>query len=370
MPDNPDELVETLSDLFPKFSKSDLKFRIGLTNDINQLIEELFAESETEYDATVYQLYEMFPNLPLDFLSQKLQEYNNDLETTAMHLLQPITTTTTNQWNQMDDIITKIQNYFIEYNLEKSDIIHYVRLNKGDYYDSMIGIISNCRPRVVQTTSSGGRVQRGAKKSTSLTKYITSTYKYDTRSQEAQELWSFYNSNPQLQTINKQLLINCLEFFQGQVYKVIEFITELISNKPQGKPIIKVELTPRQTATKTTTTRLEQELTSLEQKQFNNYITNHKIDLHNFSLPSSIKLLKLVLQHWWDQELAYRQDHGKFEKFTSLASIGSLTIITGRGIHSIGGVSPIKQYVLQYLTKTDYIFQEKIGSFEVKGRRL
>ena len=84
-----------------------------------------------------------------------------------------------------------------------------------------------------------------------------------------------------------------------------------------------------------------------------------------------MKLVPLILNHWWNQELIHRQSIGQLQKFGNSASLGSVLIITGRGIHSTGGISTIKASVNRYLINNNYIFnQPTSGSFEITGKRI
>ena len=57
-------------------------------------------------------------------------------------------------------------------------------------------------------------------------------------------------------------------------------------------------------------------------------------------------------------------------KIWGLASLGSVLIITGRGIHSTGGISTIKASVNRYLINNNYIFNQPTSSFEITGKRI
>ncbi|RCK64996.1 Ubiquitin-binding protein CUE2 [Candida viswanathii] len=431
------DLVETLTDLFPTYAKTDLKFRLKFADSVEELIEELFIETETEdirereeelaavesqrtepvYDDKVYQLREMFPNIDNATIDRKLRENNSNLEDTTTALLTLPSTEflsvvsqhkfTANEWNQVSGLVTKITNFLgvneDTFVLDSSDIVHYVRKSGCNYYDALVGILMNCRPLVMQTVRKqqvGGRVQRGgggkkgsARPVKTITKLVKSNYRYNPISNEAKELWDLAPSNEQLKSINKTLLINALEFFQGNVYKVIELVSELSSNQTpqhtitaavqrQQQPVLKfvpkVENDPyiliKNKFKNYATTRSAQHNTTFsassnEQNRFYQYMESGQVDLHGLRLAEAMKLTKLVLQHWWDEEAKNRELQGHINRFGDKASIGPVKVITGRGIHSANGVSILKRYVREYLKNNKYVFEEEIGSFEVTGKK-
>lgn len=432
------DLVETLADLFPTYAKTDLKFRLKFADSVEELIEELFIETESRdlleeeeklaanqqrqvepvYDDKVYQLREMFPNIDNATIDRKLRENNNSLEDTTMALLSLPTTEflsvssqnkfTVSEWNKVSGLVIKITKFLgineDTFVLDNSDIAHFVRKSGCNYYDALVGILMNCRPLVLQTVRKqqvGGRVQRGGKKGgrssvKTITKLVKSNYRYNPISNEAKELWELVPSNEQLKSINKTLLINALEFFQGNVYKVIELVSELSSNQtpqhtintatqrlehPVIKFVPKVENDPYALIKKkfssyadTRSSRARAKARSgvpdiSEQNRFYQYIESGHVDLHRFRLTEAMKLTKLVLQHWWEEEEKNRELDGKIDRFGDKASIGPVRIITGRGIHSANGVSILKRYVKEYLVNNRYVFNEEIGSFEVIGKK-
>ncbi|EGW32189.1 uncharacterized protein SPAPADRAFT_61273 [Spathaspora passalidarum NRRL Y-27907] len=244
----------------------------------------------------------------------------------------------------------------------------------------------NCRPMVnkkVYPRGGGGRVQRGGgekrNKPRAVITRVKSTYKYNPQSDEAKEFWTLYDSNPQFHNIDRQILINALEFFEGEVYKAVALATELISH-PQYNRKPKITSSARHQRQSndpylavsqkfTNYQRVKAEATTSEKDQFRKYLESSVVDLHMLRLTQAMTLTKMVLNHWWEEEMRYREQDGNLGRFGHLAGTGAVTLITGRGIHSVGGVSVIRRFVKQYLTKNDYVFEEHSGKFEVKGKR-
>ncbi|KAF6060496.1 Smr domain family protein [Candida albicans] len=83
-----------------------------------------------------------------------------------------------------------------------------------------------------------------------------------------------------------------------------------------------------------------------EQQLFNKYLKTGTVDFHGFTVVEAMKLVPLILNHWWNQELIHRQSIGQLQKFGNSASLGSVLIITGRGIHSTGGFLQLKHQLI------------------------
>lgn len=404
------------------------------------------------YLDAVYELQVMFPSIAIKSVEKILQENNGNIEDAAIALLELSSGTTTaasqkqrendNEWVEESSIVIKVCR-FLQTNsndifLDKSDVLHYTRKNGGDYYKTLYDVVMNCKSMVLtkqQESTSGGatkthdksrnnrRVQRGGamglasstrnrilhgqepQNEISTTTPTPSNYRYDENSMEAKELWSLIpvskdgkNSveliSSQKLPINKKFAIKALEFFQGNVYKVIELISELsssqISSSKQSRHLnekqpvdIKIENSkfgmPKDSSNNTfipsSTREYQTDRIILdshdEQYLFDRYLKTGTVDLHGFTVVEAMELVPLILHHWWNQELTHRQSIGQLEKFGNLASLGSVLIITGRGVHSTGGVSTVKVSVNRYLTNNNYIFEQPTsGSFEVTGKRI
>ncbi|CAI5760025.1 unnamed protein product [Candida verbasci] len=420
-------IIETLTDLFPRIKKTEIKIRLKIANSLDELIEELWVETESlelieqekekerenqiapVYDIKVYQLFEIFPNLELEYINEVLISKNNNIEETTMTLLsnptesfnptssQGSSSTTSktfiNEWVQSSQLINKINSFFnklLDSNMliNDEDVAFWLRKCNYSINDTIIAIVMNVRPQIkTKVTKRGSKVQRGntSKKSNPTTefKYIKSSYKYNPKSVDSVELWDICETNAILKKFNSEFVKNSLEFFQGNVYKAIEFISELsnipeFQNNTKQTPIFKfaptIENDPFINLSKKFN-HFYSKPTSLnhskidENQRFQNYIRKGEVDLHRLKVPEALRLTKIVLEHWWDEEIKNRELIGKMNKFGHLASLGPISIITGRGIHSSNGVSIIKKIVKDYLTKNKYIFDEEVGGFDVKGKK-
>ena len=50
-----------------------------------------------------------------------------------------------------------------------------------------------------------------------------------------------------------------------------------------------------------------------EQQLFNKYLKTGTVDFHGFTVVEAMKLVPLILNHWWNQELIHRQSIGQLK---------------------------------------------------------
>ncbi|KAK4077960.1 uncharacterized protein Triagg1_3654 [Trichoderma aggressivum f. europaeum] len=91
--------------------------------------------------------------------------------------------------------------------------------------------------------------------------------------------------------------------------------------------------------------------------------TNTTIDLHGVSVLDGVRIARQRAVDWWQtrRELRYESREGQ-------SSERNLTIITGLGHHSAGGVSPLRQAVAAALTRDGWKFRVETGKFVLTGR--
>lgn len=210
-----------------------------------------------------------------------------------------------------------------------------------------------------------------------------------------------YLINEELQMLDESILINALEFYEGDCDKVLQFAIEVLSNcSVEQLPTVKYSLgiDSKNKLTKQSTSngikpihgeivypnlaesfkgysakRRQSSLhflTSITTKDISKYVSGSKVDLHGKTALEALTLTRNVLDAWWQEEIEQRIEHGKLNLYGSLAVfVDNLLIITGRGIHSVNGVSIVRRYVKDYLVRNRYVFDERVGNFEIKGMR-
>lgn len=408
-------LVEYLADLFPKVSRTELKFLLKTTDNLEELIESLFLEEETlslvkqeeEYQASivnevqysndVYVLKDMFPNHDNDVLQTVLDENRGDLQLASNALLtgnvsgnfEKIPTsvaTVNNQWDAIQDSAGKLHELL---GLSNGEILSYLHSNQRRFVETLVDIIKNHRkpvPVVTNTVPKGGRVQRGRKGKVQLGRNGNNIqYRYGPGSSEYQELSNFFSSNVPVQEIGFEFLAKALNFFEGDFIKVMNLCQYLIdedyaymisklSNRVEYKPEIKIAKPDIGDIFKNYSNKvsnLNSDWKDINQDKFETFKSTGKLDLHRLKLAHGLQITRQVLGYWWTKEMDARINEGRLTKYGSTAEFsGTVEVITGRGIHSVNGVSILKQEVLKYLQKNQYLFNEGVGRFEVYGKKI
>jgi hypothetical protein len=92
----------------------------------------------------------------------------------------------------------------------------------------------------------------------------------------------------------------------------------------------------------------------------NQQSTPRNIDLHGVRVQDGVRIARQRAQAWWD---------GLGEMRVRRAKENSLTIVTGIGRHSAGGVSQLRQAVAAALVQDGWKVQVETGRFVITGRR-
>lgn len=385
-----------------------------------------------KYSEDVYQLKEIFPDFDLDVLNKTFEDHNKDVQSTSEALLsgsiyQKSTTGTLDVekyigLNDEGELIGEdIANITRLTCLTRKEAFLYLKKNSFNCIKTLIDIIENFyskKPAQASGIPSGGRVQRaGAAQRSTYNGYF-----YNPSSQEAKELTEFRAGDQLLQNISEDFFRKALVFFKGDYQKVIEVTLWIVENeglnyfmhknhsipeKPgsvkanwkqfaqdfeKGRPKkvvsnspgpltaerykimgdvlrAKVKAADQDISSKLYRNLLNDADSSTMKERIERFYKTANLDLHQLSVRSALSATLTCLEVWWQEELSLRDYEGKYHKYGSRAQfVSPMLIVTGRGIHSAGGVSKIKQNVLSTLNKLGYLYNENVGSFEIIGR--
>lgn len=410
-------LVEYLADLFPKVNRTELKLLLKTTDNLDELVESLFIEDETsflakeeeevqanlqksvKYSPAVYTLKDMFPDHDPDVLQSLLDKHGGDLQLASTDLLSGNVSdkkakrklparSPRNQWNALQDSANKLQELL---GISNAEAISYLHANQRKFPETLVDIIKRHRKTVQVSKDTGiplgGRVQRTRTGDTRLSRRTRNgnQSKPELKAEQEQELINFFNSNIPVQEIGYEFLVKLHEYFEGDLVKVVSLCQYVIDNdiaymipklmnKVEYKPEIKLKK-PEITKIFDTDSNKVSALTNASRNTNNNdelesFILTGKLDLHGLNLAHALQLTRQVLNYWWNKELDSRINEGRLTRYGSKAEFaGTVEIVTGRGIHSVNGVSILKQEVSKYLTRNNYLFNEGVGKFEVYGRK-
>lgn len=311
--------------------------------------------------------------------------------------------------------------------LTRKEAFLYLKKNYFNCIETLIDIIENYysrKPTLNDGIPNGGRVQRagGAGGTGGDRRGVYNWYLYNPNSKEARELNDFRAGDQLLQHISEAFFKKALVFFKGDYQKVIEVTLWIVENeglnyfmhkkhsnpdkpgppKPNWKQFIqdfekgrpknvvsnspgpltaekyrvmgdalraKVKSADQDLSSKLYRNMLNDEDYFAMKERIESFYNTANLDLHRLSVRSALSATLTCLEVWWQEELSLRDYEGKYHKYSSRAQFTSpMLIVTGRGIHSIGGVSRIRQTVLSTLNKLGYIYNENVGSFEIIGR--
>ncbi|KAF9876176.1 smr domain-containing protein [Colletotrichum karsti] len=87
--------------------------------------------------------------------------------------------------------------------------------------------------------------------------------------------------------------------------------------------------------------------------------TSNEIDLHGVEVADGVRITRERVWDWWNNLGEYR----------SRKAQEGFTIVTGRGLHSAGGVSRLRQGVIAALVNDGWKVSVGTGSYRVTGRR-
>lgn len=406
-----DELiVDELCGLFPTFPRTELKKRLESCNDVDTLIDTIFREIEgnqQENDmgnnnerTSLSLLKDIFPDKLNHELTSALERCNDNVEMATYFLLEG----NKEQTEERNKSLTAEELPSI-LNLSSTIIRPYLSRNAYDPLRTILDVIFNYKLTNVSKANlpSGGKVQgRSTRPISSL-----GSYTIDENSWEFKELKSIYVSNPMFSTMNDNFFEKGLEFFKGNIAKVIEVATIVLdhdaadlthefSPKTQPKLLLSEILKPsvnRSPLIKKPASQLSQgksfaqsisnsNLSTFSKKvprasqetligqRYQKLDISGKVDLHGLIVSDSLFVVKNALDSWWSQEVNERLNHGRLDQFGSTAVfVEPLHIITGRGLHSVDGVSKVKKAVVNYLHRCSYTFEEYPGSLDVIGKK-
>lgn len=366
-----ESLVEILSDIFPTHPRSELKARVASCGSIDTVVEELIAkEQQPEIEVPVEQkLEQIFPGMPPAKVEKVLKQNDGNLAKAVEDL---------SEYDKTLDELTLITG------LDKDTIEPY--LKKHDcVLQALVDLVCvHRRKRRVRRS----RVQDS--RTAGLAKLVES-YTYNGASPEAGELRNAVSDDAFLQTVNYAFLIKCLEFFEGEVDRVIRVAYLFVDSHLQQltfRPDLQVEVhdvNPMGSAADVLRAKKKPEIKLKAQPKpkisFSTSVKSRSpnispppvpaaLDLHGFTVADAIKKAENASFLWWELESQQRQAHGILTKFGSKAAfMDPLELVTGRGLHSSGGPK-VRSSVIKRLTQLGYVLEEDTGRVLVLGKKL
>ncbi|KAK6197368.1 uncharacterized protein RJT21DRAFT_3469 [Scheffersomyces amazonensis] len=190
-------------------------------------------------------------------------------------------------------------------------------------------------------------------------------------------------NNPSFKSMQRSFIYSTVELVKGDFEKAIKILTLIHEDNGMDQLTscvrLKFNLSPYKSTLpnqseaekkKDLDDNIELGLVTVQPRL--NQITQHlDLDLHRLSIQEAKAVSRIQLEKWWDTELQMRIDHGQFNKYGNRVEfVHELNIITGRGNHSDQGISVVKNSVGKLLVNDNYIYEERLGSYIVMGKRL
>ncbi|GMM53596.1 Cue2 protein [Maudiozyma humilis] len=258
----------------------------------------------------------------------------------------------------------------------------------------------------------GGRVQSSKgiayapKKSTTFTSKTTShdstpsarpwsnrSFVYSSSAPEVAEVDEFVSTNIDFRSINPVFVKDVIVYYNGCVPEVIKLLlfivtkggmklTFMVDQSPFDGFIASNSIAPRKTQTPKKITpktsnksmshipaTMTETTGNLERKYLANVLDTFKLDFHGLLPDQATNILRKALKLWWDEEIQKREYNCKRINLVNVCCIPPLIVITGRGIHSAGGVSKVRIQVKKLLKNSPFVFDEGASFFTIYGKK-
>ncbi|CAI4034675.1 hypothetical protein SMKI_11G1240 [Saccharomyces mikatae IFO 1815] len=426
-----DSNLSILMDMFPTVARSVLQVHLlENNNDLELTIGLLLRENneKSANDDELHQIYDMFPQLDCNIIKNQFITNRKSVESTISDLLnyetlQRLKEETSpgkvqqsgkkSNWKSTNDHLETIikftdsprniaQKYFVENGFDPIRAIIKIIL---DYYDKSHFIENVTTVKTIRKPYApvrGGRVQSSmglahvskqdaeSKKVRQVSLQRSRSYKHTLSSPQMVELNGLIAGNHDLKAINYEFLQKCLQFYDGDVVKVLNISALLIEDDKNitmtwnfdecftltSKDHCKQHLSKASTSLISHRNEVSDSYESPFQNKeaislVNSLFQTYRLDFHGFLPNEAVSTLKLALNKWWSKEVAERElnSHNINSYGSKVQFVSPLTVVTGRGIHSIGGISKVRLQVKSFLEKNHYIFWEESSFFRIEGKK-
>lgn len=364
--------LDIISDIFPTYPRSELAARLLCAKSVDHVIDELFAEQQappSKYNVGVYQLKDMFPFEPLDSLAARLQLCHGDIEQCIDGLMRTDLCFKLSDLTGLSVDQLKMKIHAVERKLS-------LKSTTRSLLETQNRVLLQALAEVI--IEGLGLPWNGNE---AVNRKV---------SQEEEELKLFVYAEKLLQQLNYTFLRCALRFFNYDTVKVLEIarlyteaglieMTFLVDQDLAGKKA----LVPSFVKVETNKYLLQMESPAISYKSdvlrddmlippahgANKSAFHTLLDLHGYSVAQALPIAEATANAWWQEEQNRRVIDGRLDKFGHRANfVEDLEIITGRGLHSVGGPK-IRAQVIQRLTKQGYILEEEVGRIIVQGNR-
>lgn len=408
-----DAVCDLLADLFPHVARSELALLIQTSTNMEELVEYLCVDQETHdlamaadeaavaaatpprppgFPEEVHFLKGMFPAFAMDSLQRALDGHHGDIEATSDFLLLDPDAAAFAQLALPPSDAARLQQWL---RVDAATATRYLEHKHHDFAAALVALLLDHRPLAgSKHIPLGGRVQRG--------QTTRGAYSYFKLLPEARELASIHTANPQLRDhYHPEFMATALVFFRGNVDAVMllcmaalgdDVAADINTRFCLDAPGVSASPAPLMAAALKTRVplqpRAKPQANTVMTRHYDNYQRHQTLrlpadaaaalaqfrrggtlDLHGLLLQPAMLIARTALAEWWLSELKARETQGELHKFGARAQFaGLVNIVTGRGLHSAGGVLVIRRGIANLLKIGRYTYDEEAGSFEVTGK--
>ncbi|SCU94763.1 LADA_0G11012g1_1 [Lachancea dasiensis] len=202
-------------------------------------------------------------------------------------------------------------------------------------------------------------------------------------------------SNPPLKAINPLFWKTALRFYRGDIlrttlvgsyilnnnssqYTFIDAVAKQTSSGfPESTTGTKKNVTSKLRPPSSTSDKQSISQSSFDTKDkyaralqiFDDLFNTHSADLHGFYPQEAKAVAQACLETWWEEEISLREINADRARLIRAQNIAPIKIITGRGLHSVGGISKVRNTIKSFLDQYNYVYTEEASYFVVEGRR-
>lgn len=195
--------------------------------------------------------------------------------------------------------------------------------------------------------------------------------------------------SPRLSSISPRFLEKALEYFHGDHERTAALLI-LIAEHNYGKHTgyYRVEPGPGTSSIRPGTSSVRSQIkaipkaspkasTSTIPKAISSPINGTRdgpedgdtLDFHGWLPEDAATTAAQRLARWWASELAQRELNNTRLNQIDAVHVSPVTLVTGRGLHSTGGVPRVRIRVQRMLDELNYVYIEEPSRFTVTGRR-
>mgnify|MGYP003362060976 FL=1 len=230
--------------------------------------------------------------------------------------------------------------------------------------------------------------------STCIRPWSSKSFTYTDNSPEVLEIAEFVSTNVDFRSINPVFVKDVIIYYNGCVSEVIKLLLFIVTRR-ETKLTYMVDKSPFDgfiAANTLKTKNIPSAGTSrdgrggraglkahnssmpcsdsrLEEKYLNDVLVTFRLDFHGLLPQQAANILKKALTIWWNEEIHKREFNCKRMNLVNVCCIQPLIIITGRGIHSAGGISKVRIQVKKALASSPFVYDEGASFFTIYGKK-